>query len=228
VAQQDHLTGAADRTSSSDVGALVHSKDLKHFDFPKGEPDPRGWDVRSADGNKLGKVSDLIVDTSAGRVRYLEVKVDDDLAKGGGRDWALIPVGAARLDDDDDDVIVDLTAADIAGIPAYDRARLSRDYEQSLRGYVRGRSRRPLEARPAAGRGDIADSDVDFYASSDYDDSYFFRSSRRRGGESGGAADRATTTGLADRVSDAVDNVKDRFDGNPASRPGPDATDRPI
>ena len=30
----------------------------------------------------------------------------------------------------------------------------------------------------------------------------------------------------ANRVVDAVDNVKDRVDGNPASKPGPDATDR--
>ena len=41
-------------------------------------------------------------------------------------------------------------------------------------------------------------------------------------------ADRAsdTTRNLADRSIDAVDNVKDRIDGNPASKPGPDATDR--
>lgn len=30
----------------------------------------------------------------------------------------------------------------------------------------------------------------------------------------------------ANKVVDAVDNVKDRVDGNPASKPGPDATDR--
>lgn len=31
----------------------------------------------------------------------------------------------------------------------------------------------------------------------------------------------------ADRTADAVDDTKDRVDGNPASRPGPDATDSP-
>ncbi|HEX6053212.1 MAG TPA: hypothetical protein VFZ21_28285 [Gemmatimonadaceae bacterium] len=30
----------------------------------------------------------------------------------------------------------------------------------------------------------------------------------------------------ANRIADAADNVKDRIDGNPASRPGPDPTDR--
>lgn len=33
--------------------------------------------------------------------------------------------------------------------------------------------------------------------------------------------------GLVDRVADAADDVKDRFDGSPASRPGRDVTDRP-
>ena len=32
---------------------------------------------------------------------------------------------------------------------------------------------------------------------------------------------------LGERAADAIDDTKDRIDGNPASRPGPDATDRP-
>lgn len=38
---------------------------------------------------------------------------------------------------------------------------------------------------------------------------------------------RDTASGLADRAADAVDDLKDRVDGNPASRPGRDSTDRP-
>jgi uncharacterized protein (TIGR02271 family) len=50
------------------------------------------------------------------------------------------------------------------------------------------------------------------------------------GGQAGmsGAADRATDSGLLDRTADRLDDLKDRVDGNPASRPGPDATDRRI
>jgi hypothetical protein len=43
-----------------------------------------------------------------------------------------------------------------------------------------------------------------------------------------GAQDRATNTGPLDRAADKLDDLKDRVDGNPASRPGPDATDRRI
>jgi len=45
---------------------------------------------------------------------------------------------------------------------------------------------------------------------------------------SSGAQDRATNSGPLDRLADKLDDVKDRVDGNPASRPGPDATDRRI
>ncbi|MDF1503654.1 PRC and DUF2382 domain-containing protein [Roseisolibacter sp. H3M3-2] len=50
------------------------------------------------------------------------------------------------------------------------------------------------------------------------------------GGASGAsaAADRATNSGPADRLAGRADDLKDRVDGNPASRPGPDATDRRI
>jgi hypothetical protein len=47
-------------------------------------------------------------------------------------------------------------------------------------------------------------------------------------GSTSGAADRATSSGFADRVTDKLDDLKDRVDGNPASRPGPDATDSRI
>jgi len=225
---KDDLIRTTDRASNTSGGALVHTKDIKDFKFPEGQPDIRGWDVRTADGTKLGKVADLLVDTGASRVRYLEVEVDKDVAKGAGRDYSLIPVGTARLDDEHDDVIVNLSSTDLASAPIYDRQRFSRDYETSLRSFVRSRPRGDVAADRLAGASaaTTSDRDVDFYASPEYDDRSFF-GTRRRGRESG-AEDRATSTGLGDRIADKIDNVKDRFDANPASRPGPDPTDRRI
>jgi uncharacterized protein (TIGR02271 family) len=37
-----------------------------------------------------------------------------------------------------------------------------------------------------------------------------------------------TGGGIGDKIRHAVDDVKDRVDGNPASKPGPDHTDKPI
>ena len=208
------------RTDASG-GTLVHTKDLDKFELPKDEPDPRGWEVRSADGTKIGKVEDLLFDTSERRIRYVEVALDKDIAKSAARDYALVPIGQARLDDADDDVIVDLSSTDLASVPRYDRTHLSRDYESSLKSWVRERKR---DIR-ADVRDATLDRDLGFYSSPEYDDRRFF--ARGRHGETG-AQDRARRTGIADRISDAVDNVKDRIDGNPASRPGPDATDRPL
>ncbi len=71
---------SADRTRAASEGELAHLSDLRDFDIPKGEPDPRGWDVKTEDGVKIGKVDDLLVDTGAGRIRYVEVKLKGDVA----------------------------------------------------------------------------------------------------------------------------------------------------
>jgi hypothetical protein len=44
--------------------------------------------------------------------------------------------------------------------------------------------------------------------------------------ERGGARAARGTKSAARRVADAADDVKDRIDGDPATRPGPDPTDR--
>jgi sporulation protein YlmC with PRC-barrel domain len=210
----------SNRPDAASTGTLVHTRDLDDFKPPKDEPDPRGWDVRATDGSKVGKVEDMLFDTGERRIRYVEVALDKDFAKDIARDYALIPIGQARLDDDNDHVIVDLSSTDLASIPRYDRQNLSRDYETSLRSWYRERKRDVKDTVTTAG---ATDRDAGFYSSPEYDDQRFFARGR---GEQRGTADRGTMGRAADRVADAVDNVKDRIDGNPASRPGPDPTDR--
>jgi hypothetical protein len=196
MATNDRIT-ATGRDATTKADALVHSKELDGFRLPDGDPDPRGWDVRSADGKKLGKVHDLLVESGSARVRYLEVAVDKDVAKNGGREWALIPIGTARLDDDNDDVIVGIPAAQLAGCPDYKRGvRLDRTQERAVRDWARGSGH--TAAAGAAGAT----------------------------GVTGAVAGSTAHHGVLDRVGDKLDDLKDRVDGNPASRPGPDATDR--
>lgn len=201
-------------SSTARFSALVHTRDLDDFNIPDGQPDPRGWSVKTADGTSLGTVEDLLFDTEQQRVRYIEVKADNDIAKHGGRDFFLLPIGTARLDDTSDDVIVSMDATAFTGGPAYDRDRMSRDYETSLRDYVRERAdstRTPRETFNSTS----TERDVGFYSSPEYDDESFFSRGRSRRDRSPG-----------DRIADTADDIKDRFDGNPASRPGPDVTDR--
>jgi photosynthetic reaction center H subunit len=169
---RDHTSS---RTDADTSGTLVHSRDLDDFTLPSDAPDPRGWDVRSADGTKLGEVEDLLFDTGERRVRYVEVAFDREVAKETGRDYALVPIGQARLDDDSDDVIVDLSGTDLASAPRYDRQQVSREYETSLQSWLR--ERRPNVRAGERSRA-AADRDVGFYGSPEYDDRRFF--SRRR------------------------------------------------
>ena len=82
--------GDNDSLKTTAAGQLVHLDDLHDFKIAEGEPDIRGWDVRGTDGNKLGEVADLLVDTAAMKVRYIEVKLDKDVANDVGRSHDLL------------------------------------------------------------------------------------------------------------------------------------------
>jgi hypothetical protein len=58
---------------------IVPLKDLHNHKITSGDPDVRGWDVIAADGRKIGKVDDLLVDAGTAQVRLLEVDLDRDL-----------------------------------------------------------------------------------------------------------------------------------------------------
>lgn len=107
-----------DDDATAEPGVLTHLGDLRDFTIADRELDIRGWSVRLPDGRKVGKVDDLVVDTTDLTVRYLEVKVDRDAAGTDDDTWVLIPVGAARLDEKDDAVVVDrLPKAGVGGAP---------------------------------------------------------------------------------------------------------------
>src|SRR5690242_11606799 len=51
---------------------LTPISDLK-WTLSDGEPDIRGWEVRTVSGRELGKVRDLLVDREAGEVVMLDI-----------------------------------------------------------------------------------------------------------------------------------------------------------
>lgn len=163
-------------------GQLRHLDELDDYKVAEGEPDIRGWEVKSADGRTLGKVADLIVDTGAMKVRYIELELDKDVAREAGRADArtelgddrrhvLVPVGTARLNDDRDEVLLGTQAAQVAGIPAYRRGSLNREYETGLFGQDKHET-------PRAGA--KASDEQAFYGRTEFDDRKFF-GKRREG-----------------------------------------------
>ncbi|HEU4885768.1 MAG TPA: PRC-barrel domain-containing protein [Longimicrobium sp.] len=120
--------------ANNDMDRVVPLGQLDDFKVAEGEPDVRGWEVLASDGRKIGEVDELLVDTAAMKVRYLDVDVDDGIIAGGADRHVLIPIGYARLQEDRDCVMVDaLAAADLGGMPSYDQGPLTRDFETSVR-----------------------------------------------------------------------------------------------
>lgn len=71
---------------------LYRLHELKDWHVADGEPDIRGWEVKTLSGRLIGKVSDLCVDPSRGEVVLLDVDLD------GTDRHTLAPIRAAQLD----------------------------------------------------------------------------------------------------------------------------------
>ena len=91
-----------------EIDRVVPLDELAGYAVARGEPDVRGWDVIAGDGRRIGEVDELLVDTEAKKVRFLDVCVDEALVP----DMAttqriLIPIDSARVLVDEDRVFVD-------------------------------------------------------------------------------------------------------------------------
>lgn len=153
-------------------GSLARLNELDNYKVADGDADIRGWDVRMQDGRKVGKVDELIVDTSALKARYIEVKMRKEFAGTDDDRWALIPIGTAQLDEKEDEVIIDqVPTAGFLTREQRDREPLSRATELSLR-ELYGATSTGLAADAAL------ESDEDFYGDALYDDARLRRRPR--------------------------------------------------
>lgn len=179
--EPDDASRAAPRATSR----LAPLSDLGDFQVAKGFPDPRGWDVIASDGMKVGKVHELIVDTGTMRTRYLDIRLDTDIAGDGDDRDVLLPAGAARLDDRDDHLVLDyMTMAQIAALPVYAHGDITREYENSVLRSMPGNIAGSMTGSAVTGAtapaapSNTPSADDDYYSSHHFDDS---RLSARRG-----------------------------------------------
>jgi sporulation protein YlmC with PRC-barrel domain len=107
--------------------------ELRDFQVAEGYTDIRGWRVEASDGREVGRVRELLVDLDSMRTRYLEVRLNSLAAAAEGDRDVLIPVGAARIADDADKVVVPLSYDRVSMLPAYQHPRLTRTLESELR-----------------------------------------------------------------------------------------------
>lgn len=115
------------------TGLMKPLGDLGNFEFASNIPDPRGWDVMTTDGSKVGKVHELIVDTGARATRYIDVSLDKKaLSLEKDRD-VLIPIGDAQLDGAADEVVIPkLTPRQLKDLPEFKHVAITREYEVTV------------------------------------------------------------------------------------------------
>ena len=113
--------------ASEPMDRVVPLNQLPGYKVADGEPDIRGWEVVASDGHRLGKVEELLVDTQANKVRYVDVDVDGD------NRHVTVPIGYARLEESRHQVLVDgLGAEQLRALPTYERGGITRDYEEQV------------------------------------------------------------------------------------------------
>ena len=157
--------------ASGRYNGLAHLDDLDDYEVGRRRPGCAWVGGKTMDGRKIGEVEDLLVDLSAMKVRYLEVELDKKEFNLDDERRVLIPVGVARLNDDDDVVMVSRESAQIAGVPAYTRGKMSSDHENNIY------ERYSMLTSLSAGANTKADRD-EIYGHEHFDDSAFFGSRR--------------------------------------------------
>ena len=116
-----------------DEPTLRRLRDLTDFEVADDNPDVRGWTVRGNDGQALGIVHELIADVEALKVRYLDVELDSRFHINEHENHILLPIGAASLDEDGDNVFVPaLNAELVLNYPPYVEIQITREYEEAM------------------------------------------------------------------------------------------------
>src|SRR5262245_42960535 len=115
---------SADRNHRDDAGvgpyaqkgmSLASLKELGNWDIAEGEPDVRGWQVRTISGRVIGQVADLLIDTVQGEVVMLDIDVE------GRHGRTLAPIRAAQLDRHERVVLIDSEDLDERDVPDAER-----------------------------------------------------------------------------------------------------------
>lgn len=133
---------------------LFKLTELDDYKVSGDDPDVRGWSILDRDRNEFGRIEELIVDPEKEKVRYLDVVPNTKESVDEGDLHMLIPVGAARIVDDENKVIVDGIERDrLDSYPMHRGDYFSRDIEH-----------RVVESFSTPGGGSLSSTETgDFY-----------------------------------------------------------------
>ena len=83
------------------TGRLTRMRDMRDFKVASGEPDIRGWEVRTLSGSEVGQVDDLLIDAHRGEVVMIDIDLKDS------NQHVSVPIRTVQLDRTRNCVIVD-------------------------------------------------------------------------------------------------------------------------
>ena len=186
-----------DTTWTSSTDRRLHRlNELDDWKVHEDDYDVRGWSVKDAAGNTVGKVENLIVDKSMRRVRYLEVDLSSSWNDFGSKydngytnddSHIFLPIGLVTLDGSDNDVHIKALQTDhVFNAPRYRRnTPFTPEREVATYSYLTGPAGNPgLDNRGLTyNTSDYLGApslDDDFYTSPYFDDSAYNTSARTR------------------------------------------------
>jgi uncharacterized protein (TIGR02271 family) len=79
--------------------------ELPDYKVEPGDPDPRGWTVVSTDGRSFGRVEDLVIDTSAMKVRHLIVSPTHGASSDSSSGTMLLNTSEVDIRDDSQQIV---------------------------------------------------------------------------------------------------------------------------
>jgi hypothetical protein len=145
---------------------LARLGDLEQFRVASADADPRGWRVETADGERIGDVDELIIDTVDMQARFMDCDVAEDRLELEPLDrHILIPIGRTRLDRSKKRVVVDgIFSSDLSRYPVYGGLPLASDVERKIEAvYDRVSDTRPADRSRAIEELDPTDPASRFY-----------------------------------------------------------------
>ncbi len=144
------------------------------YEIVDGEPDIRGWEVKTTSDQIIGEVDELLFDTQSYKVRYIIVDLDDDVLNIDSKK-VLVPIGLAELDEEDDDVILpNVTVEQLTSLPGYEKDNLTEDREISIRNTFAGVGGADLVGRESG------NTDDDFYNHPYFDEDRMYNKRKQK------------------------------------------------
>jgi len=118
---------------------LYRLNELSDYKVADHSPDIRGMQVKSRDGKIIGTVIDLVVDKVAEKARYFDMELEDDFMADSDHTniHLLVPIGAARMDDQDTFIYIDriVTDDELQHYPRQSGRVITREHEEAVVNY---------------------------------------------------------------------------------------------